>query len=919
MSDLRDILLHLMEEVHGEPSEWPVFLVLRETLPPRLRLVIAAVATLELEGETANGLCQSLISLYRSTVDSVVMDDLFRFPPAKDHRPYRYFIRGWLRGDGSELVALHLVGSMSARITAKEPSRHDDRLRCLDEVSVLRWSGPDQIDRRAKVRPFVQPQMSKLADAYQRLRTALQQDSSTPEGLLLKDVSPLLDAIWLKHCGERALLEEKLKTASFAFGAATRKPVLTTVALSPVAEQLALLVRSVKALGQPPNAQHRELEALAGRADAAPLAVVASTQRYFAWSRDLLGEGALAPAMRESPVEFPLADSIYHQESLARTVVERAVFRDDDAAEGAWWIAARTAASLGAIAFLPELRVARAFALLRRSPPLVRDALIEVIASGTEAAVSILEELGAEDRNSLRASVSAELIGDLVSTSRSLPQPRPLREATLARTLSFLVDLNRWPDPVTTSFLDALIELAARGHQGFWKNTNARAPAIKGLLRLVQTSDWSALSSRKEALLDLLKEGLAVRADPVSRESLLEIACELSGRVDEGDRYALTSVVLTVLESWLKPEQEDWPTLFAALGFFMQRSINELVHRDTAVRNRVAEEVQRYCFREGATEQSAGWQLGLRLARSLGLSRPPEAVTVTALHFQQAETPNSSAAAGAVRRLIEDAESIEAAQVSRIIRSLSKIVGWKDSSGRFSPSINQAGIALFQLASKWEVLRHQAQSNAPEVLEAATELLGVVSKFLREGPGNPTFLAPFAFPPKTRPDVEIATTWAYGALAFGSVLGRVVEVESALDSASEKLSELREPFARARADFKAFGVSGTGAVSGEIYPQEIEGLDRDRYYASLPALIVRAARASDLVGATKAILAQCLRFGPSRADVAVLAFAASRGELRGLYTDDAILSRYRSRLAASNIDDETRRLIGFLLAGLAAP
>ncbi|MDD5305905.1 MAG: hypothetical protein PHU25_01155 [Deltaproteobacteria bacterium] len=170
---------------------------------------------------------------------------------------------------------------------------------------------------------------------------------------------------------------------------------------------------------------------------------------------------------------------------------------------------------------------------------------------------------------------------------------------------------------------------------------------------------------------------------------------------------------------------------------------------------------------------------------------------------------------------------------------------------------------------------------------------------------QPLVFAPFAFPPPTKPSHVIVHNWAYASMRIAEMLGESTSIDEVLARAALN-SELRDAIHLAQA------TRSVARPEEPINLQVIQTDNREAFYLALGRHLARLQKATGdaEIDLCKALVEQCLRFGPKPIDAAVLLAAARLNlheHVRGLG-----LSGYTNRMR----DDRTLRLALEPIVGL---
>jgi len=344
--------------------------------------------------------------------------------------------------------------------------------------------------------------------------------------------------------------------------------------------------------------------------------------------------------------------------------------------------------------------------------------------------------------------------------------------------------------------------------------------------------------------------------------------------VDAFDADSLRKIVKAILDvlGAKDPAQGFWPLYRPALRF--------LVDRDVRKRLRGEEELNRQClkqiFRFGLAEENGHVMLFFHLAdfdakiledetaRSK-LSGPLEYVRRVAVQINRSDVTDHIQAL-LVAPFIAGHEGIADA-----LEGLERILDSAKAKGG-SMGLPQIDRPLLLLTEMLDTIRSMLAARREWFEERLSVLADRLTTTWELAATKPLLFAPFAFPPRTKPDHVVVHNCAFASLRFAQAIGKGDRMREALGQASEN-PELRSAILLARA------TNASGIEFAQVELDDVPDEDRDSFYRAIGRRLTQLQRLpkEDAQGRCKNLVAKCFRLGPHPSDAAVLLTAAHLG------------------------------------------
>jgi len=211
--------------------------------------------------------------------------------------------------------------------------------------------------------------------------------------------------------------------------------------------------------------------------------------------------------------------------------------------------------------------------------------------------------------------------------------------------------------------------------------------------------------------------------------------------------------------------------------------------------------------------------------------------------------------------------------------------------GERRPSIGlpSAYDPLLLLADRQNRIARDISVSAEEFRAWLVPLVALIVDVWTIAKDQPVLFAPFSFPPASQPDSVIVHNWAFASICFAESVEEYDRVLEALTAAEEQPA-LRDAIALAKATWSATDDDRS------IVPESVRSDSRDAFYSTLGRRLAVLQKLDDEQGRElcKALLDQCMRFGPRCLDAAVF-ISANRLDL-SKYVDAASFSEYMKRM-----------------------
>lgn len=498
--------------------------------------------------------------------------------------------------------------------------------------------------------------------------------------------------------------------------------------------------------------------------------------------------------------------------------------------------------------------------------------------------------------------VDASTIALVQETARAVPSVRCKREvAVVALIAEWISVIDPVREDVVVSMARAVAALARDFDADLSTETDVGRPAFKALRAFARR--FVGLRARVSGE---VVDAVVHRLDEPGPFWGPAAACETATAFASGlDDHALARVLESVLAllGALDPASAPWPLSRPAIEFLTSDAVKRHVVSHPEVAERLVRELVR--FGKGRGEDTASLLLQLRWFDPSLLSTEAmqaELAGPVANVRSGARDVKSSAASHEICALllnprVAGRDGIEAALdgLARILESTA------DRRPSFGLSVAYDGLlAIVEARSE---LASTLGSHEALVTGTARVLRALVQAWAN-ATEKPAILAPFALPPRLKPDPVVVHNWAFASLQFAEVVGAVQQIADALARA-EQNSELRAAIGEAKATRAMLDPEAAGSLS------DLRAPDRETFYAGLGRRLVQIERSAPQarLDICRVLIEQCIRFGPREIDAAVLVQAA-RLDL-GEHVRKQDLEGYRSRvLLAPGLADTLRPMIG---------
>ncbi|WP_404370712.1 hypothetical protein ACIHQR_11015 [Corallococcus coralloides] len=897
MSTLSEKLASSMDAIGGSAKEWPAYVILREILPARLRILVAAVMAQELESDS--GFAELLLSCAdnESAVGACLVDDLVLRPPRREHADSRELVRSWLRGVDSDYFSM-INAKMHAGVEIA-PS-----ILKLGEIGDIRWLTIPSVTSKHARQGFTDPLLSKIANSYSMLLAFLSQPQHPSESLILPEGSNLLNVLWLKHCGDQSYLAGRIDIAANAYQNATTQS--SRLKPSPIADQILLSLKlsilATRGLEQGPDAVLPEVERLRKEFAGKPSADLVDSLAWNLRWEIANAEGTIKDPHPAPPLYCETYEGISHLLRLRDRMYSQVSTGQLNECETTYSVATQTSLALGAFSFVSELREAHVHELFARDPLPIRAALSEMILSGRHNAVSPLKRLRPNQASEVVGQLDSAFLKTLEELANTPPSQRTARRTVLAEALSELASFRGYKDEVFLSILDTLFRLASEERLGANSNTNTITLALTGIERLYMLRPRFLVDARAKALTEALVSTLAVNAPWFTWEKTLGLARSCVSDLDNSARGRLINQVLEMFEKSLTPEGGDWPLVRAGFNFLLQHAVLQQLKVTPDLLTRAKNQVTRHCFSGQGTEFSAGWEYGLAMARVLEMSPlPDEGRQLIDMHLRHAQQSNSSNAAAAVRRIVRLYDILSRDELSRFVDALTGIVNWRSSTGGASPASPDAALAVHDVANLW---RKTDQQDDDDLKQACYRLFDACHAFINDGAQKPILFAPFSIPRRDQADPNLVAYWVSAILTLGEALSRSKDAHQAVAQLREAQPVLGEPIARALADVTTFGNPAVEETRLRINAEALRKIDQAELYATLGNILAQIANTKDQEVLLALLVSRCIEWGPRTEDLGVFAMAVAYPALHSTISTNSI-ERYQVRFRSRRSEAES--------------
>lgn len=920
MTTLHQKTDEILAGLKASPREWPAYMVLRETLSPDLRVIVAVLIAEQL-GERKDFI-NALLDIYESG-NNRNLDDLYELPPPSGMENSRRLLRQWLSEGGKEQSYFRNLAPSAGQDGAEE----DGNIKTLLEIGRLRFSSYEQVKIwHTNGRQFKNKILAGLTEKLIELGNVLQYDQPKNVAKLCnEDWSPFLQILWLKYCGEQAILNECPNLAQAFYTLAKSSSNEQFSGSSTLARFLELQIEisliSAESLLHGPQRALAAISQLREAYKGSPYVDIIEYLRFhFHWASDLEEED---PKYLPStyPIEVRVNETAADLFALPEKIIACSA-NDESGASGAeFWLSAERSVAAGGYPLLYTLREAWAWALLTDKTPDIKEAMRQIVRSARSTAVQKFERWIHSASDTHLEDLEPEFFDELASLKDRLPSQLRQRESAYVHLLGVVASCDRMPAHISVTLFDRLAHYALNGHTGRWSNVSTKKPGLDGIFQLIENHIKPLLESRGEIIVNLVKQTLLGEYNWPMYEKALRIALKCASLMENEALLTLSVSILDCLETRMNPSNGDWMLLRPAFTFLGHDKVATLLLADQSVLlARAQSQANRYCLSGRMTEDMRGWEQAFLMVKKLNMGSSEEVQRAIEMHIMHAARSNSSDAAVNINRLLAYPDLLNNSQIIRSIEALIDIINWRSGgSGGMSPAIGSAAIAVFSVAYQWDKISAAYIGTRDPLYSKVSLLFDGCLQLLQEVGQRPSEFAELSFPRRTNPEPSTVYNWVYAVLSLATILGREEEARALLANISSN-TQLQSSLNQAIGDFENFGLKKQGTAD-RISVGEIANANRNEFYSKLGSVLVRIACQPNNIDLIKETLNRCLAEGPRIEDLGVLSMALSVQSLRFSLPRNGIVEMYRDKLLRldKSIDRNSMLMMNNILETLLVP
>lgn len=358
------------------------------------------------------------------------------------------------------------------------------------------------------------------------------------------------------------------------------------------------------------------------------------------------------------------------------------------------------------------------------------------------------------------------------------------------------------------------------------------------------------------------------------RSEAAEAALPYAETVDLDSLRNMTAGILEVLENE-DPARECWPLTRPALRFLVEHHVRTRLKDEAELNRRALDQIFRHSEGEGNQAMMVFFHLADFDDKLLDEEATREKLAEPLANVRKrALKLTSSNVMDHIRALLVAPQVAGYEGIRDALDSLQKIIELAKSDERASLGFTSIDGSLMLLADQnWlKRIRDAIPQNQIWFDAKLVEIADRLAEMWEFAPSKPIIFAPFAIPPRTKPNPVVIHNIAFASIRFAQAIGRQERMRQALEKACVD-DLLRSQIQIARATH----LSGSNHAAED--PGEIGNEHRDTFYEALGRRLTQLQRMTPDAAKSfiKQLVDKCFQLGPHPGDAAVLIIAANLG------------------------------------------